>query len=424
MASVNIGGGDDQFNRYKMPPVMAKVEGRGNGIKTRIVNCSEVARALHRPPGYVCKFFGCELGAQTKIDDAAGVYIVNGAFQQNVLMDTLKKFIEMFVLCGKCNLPETDLKLKKNGNITQACNACGEEGLCDMTHKLCTFIINNPPDGKKKKDGAKGKGDKAARRALKAKKAAVGDDDSPEGEEDEKAKRRAARKAAKKATEVGEPIGLSGDINFDEFASGPGFINGDDDDEDEVEWSVDTSKEAEEARRRELGAAAAILERAPAEDENGMARKLRAYLDDGKKPSKVVSKSEKLFGADDVIQGIMMASVVDETPATMVASVQERAVPVFKHFGVPMDVAAQATFCDYMDWAASHDKTIVPVLPHILKAMYDEDLIEEESIFKWYRKDGGREDVRESVKVIVEWLENAEEESGDEDEEEAEEEDE
>ncbi|KAM9885942.1 hypothetical protein OXX79_014522, partial [Metschnikowia pulcherrima] len=55
----------DPFYRYKMPPIQAKVEGRGNGIKTAIPNLSEVARALGRPAPYLVKFFGYELGAQT-----------------------------------------------------------------------------------------------------------------------------------------------------------------------------------------------------------------------------------------------------------------------------------------------------------------------------------------------------------------------
>ena len=58
----------DSFYRYKMPRLVAKVEGKGNGIKTVIVNMVDVARALARPPTYVTKYFGCELGAQTQFD--------------------------------------------------------------------------------------------------------------------------------------------------------------------------------------------------------------------------------------------------------------------------------------------------------------------------------------------------------------------
>ena len=43
----------DQFYRYKMPRLAAKVEGKGNGVKTVITNMSDIARALARPP--TCK---------------------------------------------------------------------------------------------------------------------------------------------------------------------------------------------------------------------------------------------------------------------------------------------------------------------------------------------------------------------------------
>ena len=43
--------------RYKMPRMIAKTEGRGNGIKTVIVNMSDIATALNRPPELVTKFF-------------------------------------------------------------------------------------------------------------------------------------------------------------------------------------------------------------------------------------------------------------------------------------------------------------------------------------------------------------------------------
>lgn len=51
MACVNVNRNlTDQFYRYKMPKLIAKVEGKGNGIKTVIVNMVEVAKALNRPP--------------------------------------------------------------------------------------------------------------------------------------------------------------------------------------------------------------------------------------------------------------------------------------------------------------------------------------------------------------------------------------
>ena len=36
--------------RYKMPKLAARIEGRGNGIKTNVVNCVDIAKALERPP--------------------------------------------------------------------------------------------------------------------------------------------------------------------------------------------------------------------------------------------------------------------------------------------------------------------------------------------------------------------------------------
>ena len=151
----------DSFYRYKMPRLVAKVEGKGNGIKTVIVNMVDVARALYRPPTYVTKYFGCELGAQTQFDIKAERYIVNGCHDGARLQDMLDGFIRKFVLCEKCDNPETVLKVisihrgffyndtinqvKKN-LIGASCKACGHQYILDMRHKLTTFIVKNPPE--------------------------------------------------------------------------------------------------------------------------------------------------------------------------------------------------------------------------------------------------------------------------------------
>lgn len=146
MSVVNINRANtDSFYRYKMPRLQSKIEGKGNGIKTVIPNMEDIARSLCRPPSYPTKFFGCELGAQTQMDDKNSRYIVNGAHDDKTLSDLLDKFIKKFVLCPDCSNPETDMLIDKKKDIWLDCKACGARRKVDMLHKLCVFIINNPP---------------------------------------------------------------------------------------------------------------------------------------------------------------------------------------------------------------------------------------------------------------------------------------
>jgi translation initiation factor 5 len=112
----------DLYYRYKMPRICAKVEGKGNGIKTVIVNMADVARALNRPATYPTKYFGCELGAQTQFDHKNERFIVNGSHDSLKLQDLLDGFIRKYVLCPECDNPETDLLISaKKEIISQTC---------------------------------------------------------------------------------------------------------------------------------------------------------------------------------------------------------------------------------------------------------------------------------------------------------------
>ncbi|GFH23210.1 W2 domain-containing protein, partial [Haematococcus lacustris] len=193
MATINIGASnaDDAFYRYKMPKLISKVEGRGNGIKTNVVNNVEVAKALERAPEYVLKYFGCELGAQTNFDKATGVSIVNGAHDAKKLSDLLEGFIKKFVQCYSCGNPETHIKIRKE-LLHLKCKACGYMSDIDPRHKLNTFILKNPPENKMTKEEKKLKkaeeerlrdAEKAEKREKKEKKEKKedGDKDAEEG---------------------------------------------------------------------------------------------------------------------------------------------------------------------------------------------------------------------------------------------------
>ncbi len=104
---INIAGTtpvDDPEYRYKMPAVFGKIEGSGNGIKTVIPNITDVATSLHRSPGEVNKFFGCELGAQTTYNEDTDRAVVNGAHTDDALQKLVHKYCEGFVICPNCGL--------------------------------------------------------------------------------------------------------------------------------------------------------------------------------------------------------------------------------------------------------------------------------------------------------------------------------
>jgi translation initiation factor 5 len=199
---INIAGltaVNDPSYRYKMPKIVGKVEGKGNGIKTVLLNVDDLSVALKRDPAEITKFFGCELGAQTTF--AADRAIVNGAHRESDLQTHLSKYIENFVLCANCHLPETHYKIKE-GLISQKCIACGHKEGVDMRHKLTTFILGQH---KKAKELAKKEGKKEDKEGKKEKKDKKDDADKKEKEKD-KSSRKKSSSSPKPEDDVGETV--------------------------------------------------------------------------------------------------------------------------------------------------------------------------------------------------------------------------
>jgi translation initiation factor 5 len=186
---INISGAnpvDDPEYRYKMPAVFGKIEGSGNGIKTAIPNITDVGFSLHRAAGEVNKFFGCELGAQTTYNEDTDRAIINGAHTDDALQNLIHRYIELFVLCPNCRLPETEYKIK-NECIFHRCMACGAKDMVDMNHKLCNYILAQ--DKKAKKDAkSKGKKDKDKDKKKKDKKKDDSDEDKKKKKDKDKKK--------------------------------------------------------------------------------------------------------------------------------------------------------------------------------------------------------------------------------------------
>nr|ADI46929.1 EIF5Bbm [Volvox carteri f. nagariensis] len=465
MQNIGAANADDAFYRYKMPKLQAKIEGRGNGIKTNIVNNVEIAKALERPPEYVLKYYGCELGAQTNFDKASGTSIVNGAHDTRKLSELLEAFIKKYVCCYSCNNPETQIKIKKE-NIYLKCKACGFISDVDPRHKLNTFILKNPPDNKLKKEEQKLK--KAEEERVKDAEA-LGEKDKKERKKKEKEKKDKKEKKRKEGKE-------SEDKEQGERGTEGEEEDAEDDGDDGVVWMTDTSTEAANRRAQEqlTAATAAMVTLGNLEaDQEPVRRKverearklasdewkktdenrqtgdtacatatlqaqaaglvssdpvvrLRALLSE-KDTSTIVREVRSLVGVEGGLAGkmrVLYEAVLVESDVKMDQLLKTRR-SVFAQFAQDSQhQLAQLIALEYLFAVAAPGR--IKEAPYALKMMYELDLVEEDVIIAWAQKgDAGKllsvpaegsKAVRKAVQPVVDWLKHQEEDDDDDDE--------
>jgi translation initiation factor 5 len=226
-----------------MERLQSKIEGKGNGIKTVVANLSSVSQSLARPPAYVIKYFGFELGAQTNTNPADDRWIINGAHEASKLQDHLDGFINKFVLCKSCKNPETDINIK-DGRILLDCKACGQRTVVDLRHKLSGYIIKMEP-----KKGKKGKKEKITRRDRAKENGKVEENASANGgSPGDSNSDNAEGENGELEIDAGSDDELTRRINA-EAKELDKVTNGEIKDD---EWAVDTSAEAVAARAKEL----------------------------------------------------------------------------------------------------------------------------------------------------------------------------
>ncbi|CBN75025.1 conserved unknown protein [Ectocarpus siliculosus] len=395
--NINISGTepiDDPEYRYKMPRVIGKVEGRGNGIKTVIFNVMDLSLALKRDPGEVCKFFGTELGAQTRYNEEDERAIVNGAHTNATLQQLVHKYVELFVLCPNCRLPESKYKIK-NGAIFHKCYACGAKEMVDMSHKLCTYIVNTAKKAKKSKDKDAAKDSKERKREKKEKKkeeVSLNGDDSAKEKKDKKKKDKKKRDKENTSDdgETKTTVNEFGDV-------------------------VATSGSLE-------------VEDAVAFDDSVAA--IRRHLDDGTSNENIFEeiRTAQTFAAFPVHYRIHLFVAASFATADKVTKddIESRAAMFDMLKSRPDDqrhiIGAFELLCQV------HRPNLVGFFPVILKHLYDSDIVEEEAMLMWAGEQGRSEEftppalsdeqvaaLRAKATPFVTWLEEADEEDGDED---------
>jgi translation initiation factor 2 subunit 2 len=105
-------------SRFEVPA--AKVTHLGK--KTIVANFGEICSTLNRDPDTVARFLLRELGTAGSRTD--GRITLNGIFHAQDINAAIKKYVESFVMCKVCHLPDTQL-LKEGKQAFIRCEACG-----------------------------------------------------------------------------------------------------------------------------------------------------------------------------------------------------------------------------------------------------------------------------------------------------------
>ena len=98
-------------------------EVRQEGSVTVVENFQTLCNSLGREPDHLLQFLQREVGTSGHIDES-GRARITGSFDAARIGDAIQTYIEGFVRCSECGLPDTRLE-EEGGATVLRCEACG-----------------------------------------------------------------------------------------------------------------------------------------------------------------------------------------------------------------------------------------------------------------------------------------------------------
>lgn len=323
--------------------------------------------------------------------------MVNGVHDNNELQDSLDGFINRFVLCGSCKNPETEIQVKGKDGLIRDCKACGKITNIDISHKLSSFILKNQPKNQKGKKAATATanvvgGGKSISDIVSGTSHTPAVDDGSSVDDD----------------------ALTKKINAEAAALQDLVIKDD-------EWAVDMSQEAIAARARELEGSSQAL-----------SQEQQKFNDFGEWLLNETSDSKDNLPSDVEIYKRIIELDINSSPETIQVLAQtlfdnDIKNQIKPHSGllkklINEDSDFEKSFLGGLERFLGLDKPdLINQLPAILMALYDNDIISEETIIDWGSKVSKKfvpkdvsKKVRKAAKPFIKWLQEADEESDEE----------
>lgn len=105
--------------RFELPDSDVRPEGN----VTVFENFQAVVSRVDRSEDHLLKYLQDELGTSARIDES-GRARLTGEFRQRRVDDVLEAYLDAYVRCPECGLPDTSLESEAGATLIQ-CDACG-----------------------------------------------------------------------------------------------------------------------------------------------------------------------------------------------------------------------------------------------------------------------------------------------------------
>jgi len=92
------------------------------GMRTIIYNFKEIADALNRDPQHLLKYLTREMATAATMQESRVIF--QGKFSSETLGRLIQRYVENFVVCPVCKLPDTKIVKEKRLSFL-ICEACG-----------------------------------------------------------------------------------------------------------------------------------------------------------------------------------------------------------------------------------------------------------------------------------------------------------
>jgi len=107
-----------EHKRFEVP----KVRSFTIGMRTTIQNFGEICNTLNREQNHLLKFLTREMATKANLEGGRAIF--QGKFHGDTINSLIKKYVDDFVVCPVCKLPDTKI-IKEKRFAFLVCEACG-----------------------------------------------------------------------------------------------------------------------------------------------------------------------------------------------------------------------------------------------------------------------------------------------------------